>query len=51
MAAPLPARGGSSWSGSSEGGVGGGAGDTTTKGNVEDTVEQSESDDTGPVKC
>lgn len=32
-------------------GTGGGAGDTTTKGNVEDTVEQSESDDSGPVKC
>ena len=32
-------------------GVGGGAGDTTTKGNTEDTIEQSESDDTGPAKC
>ena len=32
-------------------GVGGGAGDVTTKGNIESSVEQSESTDTGPVKC
>ena len=32
-------------------GVGGGAGDVTTVGNVETTVEQSESNDSGPVKC
>ena len=33
------------------GGAAGGAGDTTTKGNTFDTVEQSESTNSGPVKC